>query len=233
MQESMEKRQLPIQPRYYGKYRGLVTSNLDPKNLGRVRARVPEVLGELETGWAIPCTPYAGDNCGAYMVPKPGTGVWMEFESGDISRPIWSGCWWGDNQLPMNYDGAMASPSIKTIRSEKGLMLTLDDDKRTIHVSDENGQNMLEIKVQSGTITIKGAIKAIVEAPQIELAENASHPAVLGDELLQYLNQLAALYQSHVHPGQVAGTVPVTPTPPVPSLPPAGPTMLSARVKIE
>lgn len=61
--------------RHYGKYRGLVTDNQDPKNLARIRARVPEVLADVETGWALPCAPYAGDGSGHYTVPSPGAGV--------------------------------------------------------------------------------------------------------------------------------------------------------------
>jgi uncharacterized protein involved in type VI secretion and phage assembly len=218
--------------RHYGKYRGIVTSNEDPKNLGRIKARVPEVLGDVETGWALPCAPYAGDGVGHFTVPPAGAGVWIEFEAGDVSRPIWSGCWWGDGQLPKDNSGTAATPSLKIIRSEQGLMVTLDDEGQTITVSDDNGRNMLTIQVQEGKITIQGATKAVVEAPQIELVENATHPVVFGDQLLQYLNQLVQLYQTHIHPGEMAaGILPVTPAPPVPPLPPATPSLLSTKVK--
>ena len=36
-------------------------NNVDPLNQGRLQAFVPEVLGELQSGWALPCAPYAGD----------------------------------------------------------------------------------------------------------------------------------------------------------------------------
>ena len=62
----------------------------------------------------------------------------------------------------------------------------------------------------------------MIEAPQIELVENATHPLVFGDNLLQYLNQLVSLYQIHTHP---FGLVPAPP------LPPATPSLLSRRVK--
>lgn len=218
--------------RHYGKYRGIVTNNQDPKNLGRVKARVPEVLDDVETGWALPCLPYAGDGSGHYTVPEPGTGVWIEFEAGDVSRPIWTGCWWGDGKLPKNNSGTMATPPIKVIRSEKGLMVTMDDGSQTIHVSDKNGNNMLEIQVQAGKITVKGATKAVVEAPQIELVENSTHPVVFGDNLLQYLNQLVSLYNTHLHPGQLTlGIYPVTPMPPAAPFPAATPSLVSTRVK--
>jgi uncharacterized protein involved in type VI secretion and phage assembly len=218
--------------RHFGKYRGIVTDNNDPKNLGRIKARVPEVLGDVETGFALPCAPYAGDGMGIFAVPPAGAGVWIEFEAGDVSRPIWTGCWWGEGQLPSDNRGAAATPPQKTIRSEQGLMITINDDDQTIAVSDENGENMLEIKVQQGLITILGSVKAVVEAPQIELVESASHPVVFGDQLLQYLNQLVQMYQSHTHPGQMAGGIfPVAPTPPVPPLPTPTPSLHSTKVK--
>jgi hypothetical protein len=223
---------LPEPNSFFGKYRGVVTDNDDPRALGRLRARVPEVLADVESGWALPAAPYAGDGSGLWTVPAAGTGVWIEFEAGDPSRPLWTGCWWGEGQRPADRNGALATPAVKTIRTQQGLMATLDDDGQTITLSDGNGTNLLEIEVQPGRIVVKGATKAVVEAPQIELVENATHPVVFGDDLLQYLNQIVNLYQTHLHPGELAlGTFPVTPAPPVPPLPPPTPTMLSTRVK--
>lgn len=218
--------------RYYGKYRGTVTNNQDPKNLGRIKANVPEVLGDVESGWALPCAPYGGNGVGMFTIPAVKDGVWIEFEAGDVSRPIWTGAWWADNELPKDNKKTSATPPLKIIRSEKGLMITLDDNSQTITLSDKNGKNMLEIKVKEGKITIKGAKKAVVNAPQIELVEKAAHPVVFGDQLLQYLNQLVQVYQTHVHPGQQAlGIFPVTPAPPTPPLPQAPQTLLSKKVK--
>ena len=72
--------------RFFGPYRGIVTDNDDPSGLMRIRARVPEIFGELETPWALPCVPP-----GVRSVPEIGTLVWIEFEAGDPSRPIWMG----------------------------------------------------------------------------------------------------------------------------------------------
>ncbi|HWP47392.1 MAG TPA: hypothetical protein VNM22_09550 [Candidatus Limnocylindrales bacterium] len=110
--------------------------------------------------------------------------------------------------------------------------IILDSNNQNILLTDQNGNNLIEIKVQQGQIKVQGKIKVVVEAPQIELVENAMHPLVFGDQLLQYLNQLVQLYQTHVHPGELAlGVFPVTPAPPVPPLPPATPALLSTQVK--
>ena len=74
-----------------GKHRGVVTDNVDPQRVGRIRARVPSVLGEQVSGWAMPCMPYGADPAD---VPAIGANVWVEFEQGDPARPIWTGCWW-------------------------------------------------------------------------------------------------------------------------------------------
>jgi hypothetical protein len=216
--------------RYFGKYRGIVSDNNDPRSSGRIRARVPELLGEVDSGWALPCAPYAGDGEGQFTVPPVGAGVWVEFESGDLSRPIWSGCWWAENQVPEDNGGTRATPPVKIIRSETGLMVTLDDGNRKITISDSNGSNMLEIKVLEGKVTIKAVTKAIVEAPLIELVESSTHPVVFGDNLLQYLNQLVTLFNTHMHPGETVVGIPVTPAPPMPVFPAATPALLSTRV---
>ena len=217
--------------RHYGKYRGRVTANKDPEGLGRVRAKVPEVLRAVETGWALPCAPYGGNKSGAYAVPAVGAGVWIEFEAGEVSRPIWSGCWWTKGKLPTDEQGKAATPDVKIVRSEQGLMVALHDDARTIVVSDANGTNILRIEADGGKITIKASAKVVVDAPQIELVENAAHPLVFGDSLLSYLNQLVSLFNSHMHPGQLLGSAPITPAPPVPMLSPATPDLLSVTVK--
>src|SRR5215510_2730751 len=137
---------------FFGKYRGLVTDNGDPFNRGRIRARVPEVLGDIETGWALPAAPYAGDGVGTYAVPAVGAGVWIEFEAGDVSNPIWTGCWWGDGQLPKDETGSDGTPSRKIVRTDAGLLLALDDGGTTIALSDAHGSNLIKIRVQQGQI---------------------------------------------------------------------------------
>src|SRR4030095_9317776 len=76
--------------KYFGKYRGIVTDINDPMMRGRIRARVPNVLGEQESSWAEPCAPFW-----LFALPTVNAGVWIEFEQGDPDSPIWSGCRWG------------------------------------------------------------------------------------------------------------------------------------------
>jgi len=218
--------------RHYGKYRGTVTDNQDPRKQARIKAKVPEILGDVDSGWATPCAPYAGDQIGAYAVPAKDAGVWIEFEAGDASRPIWSGCWWPANKLPNDEAGTAATPDVKMTRSEQGLIVALHDDSQTIVVSDSNAANILKIEVQNGIVTLKATSKIVVDAPAIEVVANASHSAVFGDSLMTYLNQVVSTFNAHMHPGEVAGPYPVTPMSPVSTLSAPTSDMLSTIVKL-
>lgn len=85
--------------KYYGKYRGKVIKNIDPDGLGRIIADVPYIPG-AKTNFATPCTPYAGKGVGFLALPPIGANVWIEFEGGDPTFPIWSGCFWAPEEIP-------------------------------------------------------------------------------------------------------------------------------------
>jgi hypothetical protein len=220
--------------RFYGKYRGLVVNNQDPNNQGRLQAMVPEVLGELPSGWALPVAPYAGTTCGFFAIPPIGAGVWIEFEAGDVSRPIWAGAWWAPVDVPMDETGAQVKPTTKILRSDFGLLIALNDTAQTITISDALGLNLMTVKVTEGTIKIQSAVMVVLEAPLIKHGNGAAHPAVFGDQLLTYLNQLVTMFNAHMHPGELAaGAIPVTPAPPVPPFPPATPSLISTKNLVE
>ena len=107
---------LPAQ-RYLGKYRGTVMNNVDPLMRGRLLVTVPDVLGPTPSSWAEACVPLAGPTgppMGSYFVPPIGAGVWVEFEQGDPSYPIWVGCRWGaaSDVPPLAHAGLPISPNI-------------------------------------------------------------------------------------------------------------------------
>jgi uncharacterized protein involved in type VI secretion and phage assembly len=81
--------------RFYGKYRATVSNNVDPLQLGRIQAIVPDVSALVPTTWALPCVPIAGTQMGTFVVPQVGAAVWIEFEQGDADYPIWVGGFWG------------------------------------------------------------------------------------------------------------------------------------------
>ncbi len=220
--------------RFFGKYRGLVVNNQDPLQTGRLQALVPAVLGETPSGWALPCAPYGGTQCGLFAIPPIGAGVWIEFEAGEPSRPIWTGTWWAAGEVPMDQTGAPAQTTTKILRSDFGLIVSLDDVKQTITLSDALGLNLMTVKVIEGTIEVKSAVRVVLEAPLIQHGQGAAHPAVFGDQLITYLTQLVTMFNAHIHPGEMAaGILPVTPAPPVPPLTPPTPALISTKNLVE
>lgn len=73
--------------RFPGLYRGIVFDTRDPLDRGRLRLQVPQVLFDEITDWA-----WAKRDPGApEATPAVGTGVWVQFEGGDPSYPVWVG----------------------------------------------------------------------------------------------------------------------------------------------
>lgn len=154
MDESMSNEGLKslldwVRGHYFGKYRGTVSDVDDPTSRGRLKVKVPAVLADLEV-WAMPCVPYAGDGVGFYSLPAVGVGVWIEFEAGDPSYPVWSGCFWGDGELP-DSGGA----PIKIWKTDS-LTVRLDDDADEILIKN-NGDSKItfssDVKTESGQAT--------------------------------------------------------------------------------
>jgi uncharacterized protein involved in type VI secretion and phage assembly len=108
--------------KFYGKYRGRVNDNRDPEGLGRIRALVPDVIGDEETGWALPSAPYAGDGVGFFLVPPIGANVWIEFEKGNPDNPIRVGGFWDRNQTPK----IPANPDVKVIKTDS-VIITINE----------------------------------------------------------------------------------------------------------
>ncbi len=131
----------------FGKYRGKVVDVDDPLNKGRIKVEVPKVL-RTEQAWAMPCVPYAGKEVGFFAIPPVGTGVWVEFEGGDPSYPIWVGCFWADNEMPLG-----GKPAVKFWKTD-AITLTFDDD---------NDQAVLE---NSSDASIDLTDKVVTQAKQ-------------------------------------------------------------------
>lgn len=73
--------------RFFGVYRAVVFDNNDPENLNRLRLKIPQVFSDVASGWCWPTSPYGLST----SVPSIGQGVWVMFEGGDPSFPMWVG----------------------------------------------------------------------------------------------------------------------------------------------
>ena len=162
-----------VEHRFYGKYRGLVVDNADEEKLGRLKLRVPSVLGDsVVTGWALPCVPYGGDaDQGFLFVPEVGAGVWVEFEEGDLEFPIWTGTFWskpsGESELPKPNDAAGTEdsavqdpPTRKIIKTKKGHTIQFEDadDDDTAMITIVEGVHQHVITLDKNGITITASV---------------------------------------------------------------------------
>lgn len=153
-----------VRNRFYGKYRGTVTE-VDAATM-RIKAKVPSVLKEQPTGWCTACVPYAGDGAGIAFLPEVGSGVWIEFEGGDVSYPIWTGCYWRKDEYPEE-----ATEKIKAIVTRSGHKILLDDDSSTITITDSNDN---KITLESSGITLeRGGKKINISTSQVNVNDGA------------------------------------------------------------
>jgi len=137
---------------YYGKYRGIVSA-VDAATC-RIKAKVPSVLGDTDTGWCTPCVPYAGPAVGIAFLPEEGSGVWIEFEGGDVSYPVWAGCYWRQGEQPSD-----AAAHVKVIVTTAAHKLILDDDQKSITITDPNGNT---VTLNGSGITLSNGTQQVV-----------------------------------------------------------------------
>lgn len=110
--------------RYYARYEGRVVDIDDPKKLCRVKLVVPSLFGdETLANWAMPIV-HAGKSsslfgiigkpsstsnkfCSFFAPPKKDDWVWVEFQRGHPSFPIYSPMgWFGKGDRPAMFDDA-------------------------------------------------------------------------------------------------------------------------------
>ena len=155
-----------VRTRFYGLYRGVVTDNNDPSSLGRIKAQVPAVFGDVDSGWAMPCVPYAGDNVGIAFLPEVGSGVWIEFEGGDVSYPVWVGCYWRASELPSD-----VAHNVKVISTVSPFELKFDDGGGSLTITDSNGNTLT---LDSSGITLgNGGEQVVVSSSSVSVNNGA------------------------------------------------------------
>jgi hypothetical protein len=139
----------------FGKYRAIVKTVMDGADLGKLIVTLPEVYDNQDSPPAWPCVPYAGPQHGLVALPEEGDGVWIEFEGGDPSNPIWTGCWWPDGAIP-----DPAGVNVRTWATSQGLKIVLDDDASEITLEHPSGASIslsddgLTLSFNSTSITL-------------------------------------------------------------------------------
>lgn len=191
--------------RYYSVYRGIVVDPNDPLHLNRIKVCVPEVMGGT-INWAFPRGQHgsAGDGF-KYFTPKMGDIVFVSFEHGDHTKPLWEFHGWGMKQVPAILDGVNKCGIV----TPEGNLIVMDDDDGSLSVS------------FSGPISIKAGGQVMVDSDKdviitssesIVLNQGENQGLVNIKDLTEKLNYLVTqleflrnLFNSHVHTGVTTG----------------------------
>ena len=186
--------------RYYGIYRGIVIDNVDPESRGRCRVLIPSIGHQSDKNvqpnlYAIPCMTglsvgKSGQPHGCFFPPDIGDQVFIVFEDGLPSNPIYLGGW---VHAGTENGGVLRSQDahIKGIRTKYGHYISFNDesgvvtvergggegavsgtkvtlDGPTISVVSQDGSNIV---VTTDTVTVEGTdgSKAVIGADKIAL----------------------------------------------------------------
>lgn len=192
--------------RYYSVYRGIVVNNSDTeKKMNRVEVCIPEVMGGT-TAWAYPKGQHGSISGGfKFLTPKIGDIVFITFEYGDPTKPLWEYHGWGINQVPQPLDG----PNKMGIVTPEGNLIVIDDDNGTLNlyfngnivVSSEANiviSSEKDINVSSGDSVIlnTGENGGVINIFQLTEKLN---------QTIRELEQLRSMFNSHVHSGVTTG----------------------------
>jgi uncharacterized protein involved in type VI secretion and phage assembly len=175
MEEILTRVARQVAERRYGKYRGFVVDNDDPQKRARLKVRVPSVLGDDESDWALPCLPFGGGaGYGLFAVPEVDAQVWVEFEEGDIHRPLWVGTFW-QAEADVPEEAKLSPPTTRVLRTPSGHLVQLDDK--------EDEEQILISHPKEATIVIDkdGAI-ALTDAKGAKLTLDAANEKVVVED---------------------------------------------------
>ena len=169
-----EKREF-ITQRYLGSVKAypemaVVSSNSDPKGLGRVQVQFDwQKRAGKNTNWIRVQTPDAGGsgmtNRGMVFIPEEGDQVMVGFEYGDPNRPYVMGSVFSGSKGKGGGDGN----NYHTIVTKSGRQIILNDaDDGGIVITDAKG-NTIELSVAGSSITITAPEEILLQSKNIRL----------------------------------------------------------------
>ncbi len=142
---------------------GVVTDNVDPKNLGRIKVKYPWLTEDHTSHWIRQSSPMGGPGRGFYFLPEVDDEVLVAFEHGDVRRPYMLGALWNGKDAPVEGNStAVVNKQVvrRTIKTRIGHTVLLDDTDKLGEMSmttcnkhkltlDDKNKNIL-IKTKNG-----------------------------------------------------------------------------------
>jgi phage baseplate assembly protein gpV len=134
-----------------GSYEGIVYSNRDPQNLGRIRVTIPSIADQPATGWLDSCLPAAGKNRGLWAIPAIGDTVVVEFYQGDPDRGYYTGGVWTTSNTPP--EESQNDPEIWVLARDKYVII-IDDKNSKFTILNRDSNDSLTIDSSDLSISI-------------------------------------------------------------------------------
>jgi uncharacterized protein involved in type VI secretion and phage assembly len=98
-------------------------------------------------------------------VPETGALVWVEFEGGDLSHPVWVGCFWASGQLPEG-----AEPGVFMLKTAGQNIFRISDIEEKVDLTTAGGHEVvLSDSDDRITITHSGGASIIVEGDTVTI----------------------------------------------------------------
>ena len=137
--------------RYYSRYRAIVIdSQPDDLNTGNILVHIPRVQGGMKIV-ARSKSFVGGPGYGSrFFTPHAGEIVWVEFENGNPTKPLWDYHTWAENECPEELKG-IKTCGLVTPNGNR-VIITESEDKDSLEVV----INDTSIKMVGDTITING-----------------------------------------------------------------------------
>lgn len=198
MAEMMTYQGIEATGRFYSMYRGIVIENIDPNHMNSLLVAIPDVQGGIII-WALPFAQHGGLKTGfKYLAPEIGDTVWVMFEYGNPSKPIWTYCGWSQGQIPK----ALDDPNTMGFITPNGNKVILRDQDGVLEVETEGN---IKLKSDKGVVQINdGKNEGTVKIKE------------LTDKLNKTIKELEALrsqFNAHTHSGVTTGGGVSGPTP--------------------
>lgn len=183
--------------RYYSSYRGFVINNEDPESFNRLQLKVPNVYGnDIMTEWAWPKT-FSGPQYGCQNIPEKKEMVWVEFEQGDVRRPIWNYGHFGKPGGKHDIPEALRNIKNRWFKTPGGHLIEFDDNDDEIRLTHSDGKGTMVLKKNKKFVFNGGDNGALINIDDLVNRLNDFETA---------LNSHLLIFNLHTH------SVPQTPT---------------------
>lgn len=197
LEKLIVERGLEALGRFYSIYRGIVVSNDDPKAMNRLKVGIPGIQGGL-TLWALPKNQHGSEKNGfKYLAPVEGDIVYVSFEQGDPTKPLWEYHSWAMGQMP----GSLNSPDVCGFVTPHGISVLFDDSDGTLDLYLPGEANIyskqtVNINGESGVNVNSGNNGGVINIVSLTNKLN---------QLVKEVEQLRLLLNTHTHTGVTSG----------------------------